>query len=1127
MTYQYLLVDSSECYPSSIDGAEPVFFNPSNKHFALVKQPSLENVKALIEEYAELRIETGWEDLMEQGLNGGRSNIKFFNAAKKGLTHVSPAAVLPRLGIANNFQLHIAVDSLSAEEQIQLAAPLKPKNKAEMLALYVGSIEDQNGYAFFQSLANESTSGIEFFGRLIDDLCSVIANYELRNGKPPRHPTMTRTLEFLSLASSKGWLLFPFMQYDGEEKLSRILSTHWQLKYYWRPAYRSPIVDALLREVDEVDDTAREDVRFEKVIIFLMLCSTFRTYDQLSKELLVRCLDLIRTYPTSTTKTTPNMSRKALNALLRLRNSKFPNQNPLQPIAVGRGADTLDDYVSYQHLRDEYPDLTEWANSFEEWIKSVVDTQHGLRKTICNDLAKFIVQLPTPPRTPLNVLRAHINDATKDGNTFRNYVARLYKTPAPRNVRLQIAGQFFQFISDRARMADNAVWFPNPVDFRFDKFSGESQAQGSVRKAIGAHIMETMRQILIEDDYQWSKARTSWGHLVDKQTGRLEYVWCPSSALLLYMMLSVPLRGVQGRMLDSGEGDAEIYDFESERMIPNPNQLPVDGKIDTLRQEGILQVRPSGMVNGGDILALWITTNKTSEAGYFIPWVSEDLLKQLKYQRDWLFRYSDLPNMQSTSDGQGHRSAPEELSNVGGKFYCLFRDVFADQVHDHSLPVARQKTAKLWGQLCLEAQNRINAANQSGGRVILVVPGTENSTNPKAIHDLHSLRVSGITDLLDRGVPLNIVSEYVAGHATYIMTLWYDKPAPGAARRYLDEAHRQVGDKRSAVPSFTQDELIEHKPYLVTHEDFADVYNGFDALEENKGLAIVRHSGICPGTRCDEGAIDDRGRAGPVPIGDRGPSCPQCRFWLTGPAFLLGQTIEGNQLILKIRAKTASLTNIREKVMDAEDAGQGGAAEVLKGQADVEERQLNDMLTEWWHRMRFYEASRQKLSAYRSFLREADGGDAGHQEITVLADESGLPDPDWAVTRATNLELQHFLSTCAEFLPDGALDAKAAKQDVEIAVAKFLAINNKVELTAMYFTLEEDERLMAANLTVELLLQASKDPEHATLILEGKEKMAAIPNLQRGVEYLFGEGLTKLVKKKAFQSTRELNDEAR
>jgi hypothetical protein len=239
-------------------------------------------------------------------------------------------------------------------------------------------------------------------------------------------------------------------------------------------------------------------------------------------------------------------------------------------------------------------------------------------------------------------------------------------------------------------------------------------------------------------------------------------------------------------------------------------------------------------------------------------------------------------------------------------------------------------------------------------------------------------------------------------------------------------------------------------------------------------------------------------------MGDRGPSCPQCRFFLTGPAFLLGQTISGNQLIFKIRAKTKILESTREKIMDAEDEGDIRTARLLRGQHDIEERQLNDMLAEWWHRMRFYEASRKKLEVYRASVE-----DTKDNSITVALEESNLPDPNWSVQQATELELQHFLSTCAELLPDAALDTKPAVQDLEIAVAKFLAANEKSDLASLYFTLDDEDRLVAANLTVELLLQASIDPSHASALLEGREKINAVGRLNDAVEHLFSDGLTK------------------
>ncbi|WP_188048259.1 hypothetical protein [Vibrio vulnificus] len=99
-------------------------------------------------------------------------------------------------------------------------------------------------------------------------------------------------------------------------------------------------------------------------------------------------------------------------------------------------------------------------------------------------------------------------------------------------------------------------------------------------------------------------------------------------------------------------------------------------------------------------------------------------------------------------------------------------------------------------------------------------------------------------------------------------------------------------------------------------------YTAFDALKKNAGIVSIKLSGICPGASCEEGGLDPYKKIGvPVPVGDRGPSCPQCRFWITGPMFLLGQVVEGNQLIRKIKKKVIAIDKIRESIIDAEDNG--------------------------------------------------------------------------------------------------------------------------------------------------------------------------------------------------------------
>jgi hypothetical protein len=873
-----------------------------------------------------------------------------------------------------------------------------------------------------------------------------------------------------------------------------------------------PEVEAIMNATSDLMRSGAAPTASSKYAKFLVVSSTLRSISQSSTALFSRCLELIDNGREDSHRQV-GYARRAYNAMLMLHNSQHPDAPRQPPLVRALDEVSLDDFASLNTILEGLPHLTAWGDAMSAFIRSNTNAPASgvVRKTACIEFIQFLAEVERPPQRPEQTLRALINDYTDHSPCYRNNLRRRFDSPDTRNIKLLEMSQFFSFVQDQLRAQHqghprDTPWFANPIDIKFDRFAVEYRA-GTTRKSIAADTMAEMRQVLVADDYGWAKQwNTDWIFLVNQGTRKLERVWCPSTALCLYTLLSLPLRGLQGRLLDSGEGDAFIYDFDSATMIPNPNQLPINGRLETGRREGFIQVMPSGLTADPELVGMWISVNKTSEDGYAIPWVSDDLLRHLRYQRDWIQRYAPHPNTQTIEDAQGHRNTPTEWIDSQHRFYCLFRDpAVTDRVHDKSLPVSKQKLTRLWGRLSLEVQNRINARSTSEAhRIRLVKPGTENDAYPVAIHDLHTLRVSGITDLLDRGVPLNIVSEYVAGHATYIMTLWYDAPTPGAVRRAMTQAQQRAGDSLGPLPRLLESEIEELKPFLLSNPDFQDSYTGFDALQDNIGLIQVRHSGICPGTRCEEGGLTDKGRIEPVPVGDRGPSCPQCRFWLTGPAFLIGQVIEGNQLIMKIRNKVASLASSREKIMDAEDVGDAGLADLLRGKNDIEERQLNNMLTEWWHRMRFYESSIGKLDAYREARTAKEA--SKRAESIVLFKQHDKGEANFGYGPATELELKHFLSTCAEILPNFTDEALSAHQDIELAVGKFLAINDERELSSMFFKLDDSQRLAAANLTIELMQRATASPLDATALLEGKTQLQSIPNLQGDLKSLLSGG---------------------
>lgn len=1108
MTFKYLTKDLPEVFRPLVNTVGPILLNPNDLKFMLIAEPGLDELALAVEDYGLRRLHYYWSELMKQVPK--KRFIKMFQASKGRFSWVEQSRMQVFLGDETVPGFLARLETIALDEQRELANKLKPSSIAEMCALYRDTqYVDQKGFSYLSRELSSATSAYEFFGALTDSLFQDISRSDYKLGTPRLGFHQGRVFEFLGMALSRNWLLFPFVVLSSGKNEQRGLLHRSNVQHYLNPAFCSPEVTGIREELVVMRKTQARTTHAasERYVQYLQICSTYRTLKQGSYEFFGRCLELAE--HREGIGRFSGFARRAYNALTKLQNGKHPDIPQQKLHFLKKQPISLAEFSSFEHFQTTRPPLAVWARRFSEFVQSEVGSPQmsQIRKTACTDFSEFLLKLKEPPALPQLITRSDINDYSESGPTFRNFLRLKYSSPGVCNGRLAQMGQFFDYVRDRLRAEHHdqtrePPWFPNPVDIKFDRFSEETRA-GTKRKAIGASVLEEMRSILIEDDYAWPKQfKKDWVYLVNEDTKQLEFVWCPSCANCLYFLLSLPVRGTQSRILDSGEGDVELFDFKSRKMIANPRQLPVDGMYSKNRREGAIQVMPSGLLAEPDVVGLWIGTSKTSEHGYPIPWISDELLVRMQHQREWIFRYAHHPNMHSVSDALGHRNTPTELHDEEPKFYPLFRDPSAETKTDNSLPVAKQKLLRMWGALCLEAQQRMNSrATDGSNRIQLVRPGSEKLRYPIALHDIHSLRVSGITDLLDRGVPLNIVAEYVAGHATYIMALWYDKPSPGAIRKHLQRAHDLVADSEGAIPQFNENEIQAMRPFLLSNSDFKGLYTGFDALDANLGLSQVRLAGICPGTRCEEGGLTENGRATSVPAGDRGPSCPQCRFFLTGPAFLLGQVIEGNQLIWKIRKKVQGLERARARILDAEDGGDTRLADLHRSNADVEERQLNDMLTEWWHRMRYYEASIQMLDGYIQFKGSNVTTSSESQPISLVVGSIGPL--QFGYNQATELELNHFLTTCAELLPEFSSESIGARQDIELAVGKFLAINDDRELISMFFKLTDEQRLSAANLSVELLLRAAGSPLKAQDLLEGKTPLKGFPKLEEDMQKLF------------------------
>lgn len=1105
MTNRLTTREAADIFEAPTTLCSPVILNPDSKNFLLLACPSKEIIRNSIDEYGRLRSDARWQELIAPSTKlPGRINAFVFT--ENLLAHLQPAPVLELFNTQKLSEVKNITGRMTIFEQISVIEKLAPKTLPET-TIYTEGRNDPIGHHVLVETLKNSNSAVDFFNFIIDILYRGFETPANSSSTKSLNYHQPRILEYLGLCARNLWLLFPFLTNGSESTHVRTLINPGNFRKIIDETYsiqEVPIFRAALENLKQ-----NEHIKFAiRAIERLMLFSTLRKIEQVNTNLFARCLSLAIN-ENSENNTKIAITKKAYNSLILIHNSRS-EENHKQPL-IARDLQRLSlmEFSSFEEILSKHPHLRNWGHIMSLFVQGHTNATYSgtLRKLSCDDFLNFLSDFPAAPEIH-KIRREHINDYTESGFCFRNYIIKKYVSNETRNTKINDIQQLFSFAIEHFRVAQKdktgePLKFKNPVDLKFDKFKVVYRASSN-RKSIPAEVIADLKSILIENNYEWPKTQRDWGHLLNEDTKQLEYVWCPSAAICLYLMLSIPIRGLQARMLDSGEGDAEIYDFESGKMITNKTQLPVDGITDKRRREGFIQVVPSGLPEEPEIVGLWVTVDKTSDTGYAIPYVSDELMKHLQFQREWIFRYAAHPNMQSIDDAQGYRTSPQEWADRQDKFYCLFRDPTAERLPDRSLPVSRSKMLHLWGKLCREAEKRKNSQAVNGkNRLKLVKEGTENSRYPVAKHDLHSLRVSGLTDLLDRGVPLGIVSEYVAGHKTYMMTLWYDKPTPGAVRQALMQASQNIGDESSALPRFTEDELGEMTPFLISNPIYEGGYTGFDALNDNAGLVQVREDGICPGSRCEEGGLDERKRIVPVPIGDRGPSCPQCRFYLTGPAFLLGQTIRGNDLILKIRNKVSSIAKSRQQIMAAEDDGQPRRADILRDRNDKEERQLNNMLTEWWHRMRFYESSVKKLDAYQSIKNQKNINQSSDFDPITLFKQRPQNPTQFGFAEASELEITHFMSTCTELLPSFEDDALKAHLDIELAVGKFLALSGESDFSALFFRLDEKQRLSTANLLIDLMLHLSNSPLKTKEILEGKSSIRCVPSLGAGIKNLF------------------------
>ena len=516
--------------------------------------------------------------------------------------------------------------------------------------------------------------------------------------------------------------------------------------------------------------------------------------------------------------------------------------------------------------------------------------------------------------------------------------------------------QMFDNVINASRLSDNKS-YANPFPESKKVFRATVVNSQTTRAAMPSVIHKMALDILKKDDYQFAKDNLpkSTLSLLNKAMGIRESVFSYNIPYILHILLILPLRLHQVRWLDEGLLDSKIWDITSGQYIKNTHPLAgyryPDGETHSKKynQTGVFS---SEQAQGNENLNLYINTNKTKGyslqkkgyTGYTIPWPHDcdiedvvDVYNILEKQRVFNSTYSplDIEPVKVIDEDSGKYDAQVWVNLP--YFTPLFRDLSMPRVSDADatltnlyLPTKSDNVRTLFKLLMKEAEKHYKETYPQYADHIVVFNEDGN-----CLFDVHTLRVFGITDLLDRGLDKEIV-KILVGHNTSIMTLYYHKRTEAMYRRLLLESKKKAGVA-------TENELLYLEFGLRDGEALIDLFSLVPEWQSDKfprpdmakgGKPKVMKGGVCDSFDCETGGINIKyTRQQEVfeisSVEGGSLRCGNCRYWKTGPRFLLEQIYYLNEVASEVEELVYQRIDFLTKSQEAFNNSDYKRAEII------------------------------------------------------------------------------------------------------------------------------------------------------------------------------------------------------
>lgn len=594
---------------------------------------------------------------------------------------------------------------------------------------------------------------------------------------------------------------------------------------------------------------------------------------------------------------------------------------------VGRNKQKIGVDREFNWVGQEDSSIIDWSTSFTNWLK---DQRQGLalRTYMAERVLTYMIQNPQLPRSVAQYcLRRQVIQPTwgewSEGQRWALSSQRHYANYFADFLDWYIAN-FLTDEDDFGRPISSPEHF-NPIVRQ--RISGR-QAE-THREALPLRYMNELIRILSEDDFAWGRGIRSDYFMWPSPDGSFAKIWNPVRTYAILLKLMLPLRTYQVRMLDSGECDTER--FVGGMWAKNDGELVnAVGRKRPVKRGFLRKFRDS--ITGHEFTGFFINTNKTADAGkdqkdrgYEIPWQHEDVIKIAQDLRAWQETYNPLlvpTKWESIHDRTVLRSYTGEMLKSRSPVCFLFRDPCGVYPNE---PVLDSRLQPYWAQLLEELERRVSQRGETlaTGEPIRFVQESGPRT-VTAIYDLHTLRVSLITAYAtEGGVPIQILSKCVAGHASILMTLYYNKPGPAFVSAKLADAQEKIQQSESEnFLRFLQNEEVRAASPMVVSNGQA----GLTALEGSRpGTWVVGDLGICPvgGSLCHQGgpilnSAQSKPHYSPAPGAPK--NCVRCRYFITGPAFLGGLVAHFNAVGVGITESAERLRCLEQEIFAIEDS---------------------------------------------------------------------------------------------------------------------------------------------------------------------------------------------------------------